>query len=139
MDQTGGEGRYAECGGFLYLLEQITCRDGERWPLVGVLPGESYPTDSLQRFGYLSLIAETDSLLFRAGESPPAHEFHYWEASQPGDGLCAVKPSGKTWRCAYATPSLYAGFPHLHLAGELPLARRFVEAAFHYKEHGTWT
>ena len=124
----------AECGGFLYLLETLTDQSGQNWPMAGVLPGGSEPTDSLRRFGYLRLRSETDSLLFRAGEQVPAHEFHYWEADRFGDDLTAEKPSGKTWRCGYSGPTLYAGFPHLHLGGPVPLAERFVEAAIRYKE-----
>jgi len=124
----------AECGGFLYLLQTMEDRDGNTWPMAGVLPGGSHPTGSLQRFGYLYLSGENDSLLFRAGEPVPAHEFHYWEAQPFGADLRAEKPSGRTWRCGYTSSTLYAGFPHLHLDGELPLARRFVEAAVRYKE-----
>ena len=124
----------AECGGFLYLLGSLTDAAGQTWPMAGVLPGGSVPTDSLRRFGYLRLWSETDSLLFRAGEQVPAHEFHYWEADRRGQDLRAEKPSGKTWQCGYTGPGLYAGFPHLHLGGTLPLAERFAEAAVRYKE-----
>ncbi len=124
----------AECGGFLYLLEQLTDKQGQTWPMAAVFPGGSRTTGSLRRFGYLYLTAERDSMLFRTGERIPAHEFHYWEADRFGSDLMAEKPSGRTWRCAYTGPGLYAGFPHLHLAGPLPLARRFVDAAVGYKE-----
>ena len=124
----------AECGGFLYLLEHITDRSGQIWPMTAVLPGGSHGTGSLQRFGYLHLKAETDSLLFRAGEAVPAHEFHYWEAERCGQDLIAEQPSGRIWRCACSSPTLYAGFPHLHMGGPIPLAQRFVAAAMEYKE-----
>ena len=136
---TGGMPTVAECGGFLYLMETLEDRDCGVWPMAGVLPGGSKPTDSLQRFGYLHLTAPADSLLFRAGEKVSAHEFHYWEAAPFGADLRAEKPSGRSWQCAYATPTLYAGFPHLPLGGALPLARRFVEAAVRYKENTPWT
>lgn len=124
----------AECGGFLYLLEKLKDDGGREWPMAAALPGESFPTGSLRRFGYLTLTADADSLLFRAGEPVPAHEFHYWEADRPGADLLAEKPSGRAWRCGFASPTLYAGFPHLHLGGPLPLAARFVRAALRYKE-----
>ena len=130
----GGLPTVAECGGFLYLLEELTNQSGQTWPMTAALPGGSHGTGALRRFGYLHLTAEKESLLFRAGEAVPAHEFHYWEADCCGQDLIAVKPSGWTWRCAYTGPTLYAGFPHLHLGGSLPLAQRFVEAAMEYKE-----
>lgn len=108
----------AECGGFLYLQESLEDDWGGVWPMAGVLPGNGYKTDRLQRFGYKTLTAE-DSLLFRAGEAVPVHEFHYWDCTQP-------VPVFKE--------NLYAGFPHLHFGGELPLAKRFVEGAVRWRK-----
>ncbi len=128
----------AECGGFLYLLERLQDGSGREWPMAGSFPGGSFPTGSLRRFGYLTLTGREDSLLFRQGEPVPAHEFHYWEAEETGDALLAEKPSGRTWHCGYVSPSLYAGFPHLHLGGPAPLAGRFAEAAVRYREGHVW-
>ena len=118
----------AECGGFLYLQDELEDINGETHPMCGALPGHGFRTERLVRFGYLTLQAEKDSLLFRAGEEIPAHEFHYWDSTACGEDLRAEKKNGKNWRCGYAAANLYAAFPHLHLAGELPLAERFVKA-----------
>ena len=132
----GGVPTVAECGGFLYLQQALSDPQGDSFPMAGALPGEGYATSRLQRFGYLTLSAREDSLLLRAGEQLPAHEFHYWESTCPGEGLQAGKAWGKSWRCCFVSPTLYAGFPHLHFGGALPLARRFADAAQHYgKEH----
>ena len=98
------------------------------------LPGAGFRTNALQRFGYLWLTAEEDSLLFRKGERIPAHEFHYWDCTENGSDLLAEKPNGKTWRCGFVGKTLYAAFPHLHLGGELPLSRRFAEACVKYAD-----
>ena len=116
----------AECGGFLYLLSSLEDAEGAAHPMCGVLPGAGVRTGRLQRFGYAWLETDTDSMLFRAGERVPVHEFHYWDSTQNGSDLRAVKPNGRQWSCAFATPRLYAGFPHLPLGGETPLAERFV-------------
>ena len=118
----------AECGGFLYLQQTLENERKESCPMCACLPGAGFRTDRLQRFGYQWLVAEEDSLLFRRGESVPAHEFHYWDCTENGSDLRVEKPNGKTWRCGYTGKSLYAAFPHLHLGGELPLAKRFAEA-----------
>ena len=124
----------AECGGFLYLLESLESSQGEAWPMVGLVAGNGYRTKSLVRFGYLDLTASEDSLLFRSGEVIPAHEFHYWESTECGTGLVARKRNGRQWKCAVTSPTLYAGFTHLHLDGALPLAQRLVDAATRYRE-----
>ena len=116
----------AECGGFLYLQTTLEDAEGTVQPMCGVLPGAGVQTSRLQRFGYAWLETDTDSMLFRAGERVPVHEFHYWDSTQNGSDLRAVKPDGRKWSCAFATPRLYAGFPHLPLGGETPLAERFV-------------
>ena len=123
----------AECGGFLYLQQSLEDAEGHSFPQCGALPGHGFKTERLQRFGYLTLRAPLDSLLFRAGEKFPAHEFHYWDSTENGAALCAEKADGRTWRCGFATPSLYAAFPHLHFGGEKPLAERFVKACEQWK------
>lgn len=134
----------AECGGFLYLGRRLAGSDGIRYPMAGVLPGTAEKQSRLVRFGYSKLRAETDSLLFRAGEEIPAHEFHYWDSTENGDGLQAEKPGaswagvspsgrGRVWRCCWVTDSLYAGFPHLYFAGRPELVERFVQAAASYQ------
>ena len=118
----------AECGGFLYLQQNLEDMEGERWPMCAALPGEGFRTDRLRRFGYLTMKAGEDSLLFRTGEEVPAHEFHYWDSSENGSAFSARKADGRSWRCGFAGEKLYAAFPHLHFNGTLPMAERFVEA-----------
>jgi len=118
----------AECGGFQYLTESL---DGQ--PMVGALPGKSYETGKLVRFGYLTLTAKRDNLLCGAGESIPAHEFHYWDSEHPGDGFTARKPSGKQWDCAFSTDTLYAGYPHFHFAANPQFAVHFYRACLKEK------
>ena len=123
----------AECGGFMYLHEQLEGDDGTTLPQVGAISGTSYKTPKLGRFGYIDITAQYDGLLADAGESLPAHEFHYWDSDNPGSAFSAKKPqSNRSWECAFSTPSLYAGYPHLYLPGRPAAARRFVEACAHW-------
>ena len=128
----------AECGGFLYLQKSLEDERGAPWPMVGALDGAGFRTRRLQRFGYGELTARGDSLLLRAGEKAPFHEFHYWDCTQNGEAFLAAKPtSDRSWLCGAAGESLYAAFPHLHFGGKLPFAERFVQKAKEWKEkHG---
>ena len=128
----------AECGGFLYLGTLLASPEGERFPMAGVLPGEAADAGRLIRFGYAELRADRDSLLFRAGESIPVHEFHRWDSTETGTAFLMKKPlADSAWRAGFATDSLYAAFPHLYFAGNPLLAERFVAAAENYgAEHG---
>ena len=123
----------AECGGFLYLGQSLTDAEGQSWPMVGVLPGEAKDAGRLVRFGYAALSADSDSMLFRAGESFPIHEFHHWDSTANGVALAAKKPvGGAEWRCGFVNEHFYAGFPHLYWAGT-PLPQRFAAAAENYR------
>ena len=125
----------AECGGFLYLGQNLQGTDGGSYPMAGCLPGDGVYTSRLVRFGYSQLTANEDSLLFRTGEAVPVHEFHYWDSTENGDSLTAVKPlTGRSWRCGFTNRRLYAAFPHLYFPGNPELAARFVQAAREYGE-----
>ena len=131
----GGMPTVAECGGFLYLHEHLQDSEGVDQPLVGVFSWSARNTGKLGRFGYVTLTAQKDGLLCRAGEGFPAHEFHYWDSERPGADLHAQKPgSSRSWDCAWHTPTLYAGFPHFHFRACLEAARRFVSACARYQE-----
>jgi len=119
---SGGLPTIAECGGFMYLTRGIS---GER--AVGIFDTDCENSGKLRRFGYVTLTARSDSLLFTAGDTVRAHEFHYWDAGDPGDALDAVKPNGKSWRCAHVSDTLYAGYPHLYLPSAPYCAERFID------------
>ena len=129
---TGGIPCIAECGGFMYLTEHIAGA-----PMVGLLPGGCEDKGRLVRFGYVELTARRDNLLCRAGESIRGHEFHHWDADDPGDGFTARRDSGRSWDCVVATPTLYAGFPHFHLCANPTFARNFYQACLTEKHRHT--
>ena len=125
---------YAECGGFMYLMEGY--KDNETvFPWVGAVQGTCWMTDRLVRFGYVNMTANTDNVLCRAGDSIPAHEFHYSDSDQNGSAFTAQK-AGKTtaWPVAQANATLYAGYPHLHLWGNIGFADNFVKACVRYQQ-----
>ena len=80
--------------------------------MAGVLPGPGVKAGRLVRFGYATLTARADSLLFRAGEQFPVHEFHHWDSTENGTALTAAKANGRQWACGFANEHFYAGFPH---------------------------
>ena len=126
----------AECGGFLYLGQTLEDDAGTAHPMAGVLPGEGFRVGRLVRFGYAALTPQADSMLFRAGEPVPVHEFHHWDSTCNGTAFAAQKANGRHWDCGFANGHLYAGFPHLYWAGT-PLPQRFVTAAAQYAQTKT--
>ena len=118
----------AECGGFMYLTERIA--DAK---MVGVIHGNCTDMKKLVRFGYAEFSAAEDSLLFEPGNSVRGHEFHHWDATLPGEALTAKKPTGRGWKCAYTTDTLYAGYPHLYFMSNPKLAERFIQKCYERK------
>ena len=81
---------HAECGGLLYLCEEL---DGA--PMCGVLPARGGMTERLT-LGYRDAVALADSSLFTAGERVTGHEFHRC-AVRPRPGADPV-PAAWRWR-----------------------------------------
>ena len=132
----------AECGGFMYLHEEMEDADGNVWKLVGRIHGKTFPTGKLVRFGYVNLqrspdenpiseFKEQKSLAnswILPGENIRAHEFHYWDSTDSGNDCLAVKPDGKRrWECMHLEENLVAGYPHLYYPSCKEFAERFVE------------
>jgi len=126
---------YAECGGLMYLTDTITDLDGQRHPMVGLLPGHSVMTRQRLTLGYRQAQAAGDSWLLSAGETVRGHEFHYsrWEERPadlppayyllPRSGEGEARPDGAK------VGNLWASYVHLHFWGKPELASRFVRAA----------
>lgn len=119
----------AECGGFMYLTEQI-----EGKAMAGIFDGTCSNRGRLVRFGYITLTAQKDNLLCKAGEQIRAHEFHHYDAEDPGDAFLAQKKKGKPWECVHAGETMYAGYPHLPFYSNLKFAENFLNAAAKYRE-----
>lgn len=74
----GGMPTIAECGGFLLLHKTLT-----GVPMADICGGTAQMGSRLKQFGYITLTANSDSLLCRQGETLTAHEFHYAQSTQP--------------------------------------------------------
>ena len=118
----------AECGGFMYLTESIA-----GFPMVGFLPGKSFDTGKLTRFGYVRLKAKRDTLLCKSGAEICGHEFHHWDSEDSGKSFTASKASGKSWECVHATDRLYAGYPHFHFYSNPDFAVSFYNTCLKEK------
>ena len=123
----GGMPCLAECGGFMYLHDELEDMEGVFHPMCGVIHAKAWRTNKLGRFGYVELTALTDGGLFSKGEKIKAHEFHYFESGDCGEDLLAEKPTGtRNWKCIHAEGSLVAGFPHLFYESDPDLIVRFL-------------
>jgi cobyrinic acid a,c-diamide synthase len=118
------EGRpvVAECGGLLYLVEEL---DGHR--MCGVLTATARMTDRLT-LGYRDARAPHDSVLAKAGTRVRGHEFHY-SAAIPGAGERAAWNVEGRGPEGFISGGVHASYLHLHWAAMPQVPRRLVFAA----------
>ena len=125
----------AECGGFMYLHEEMEGMDGKFYRTVGVIPGRAYRTPKLSRFGYVTLTQKKPALGREDFGAIPAHEFHYFDSENCGNDFHAAKPqSRRGWECIHGTDSMLAGFPHLYYYGNPKVPMAFLEKCLAYKK-----
>ena len=125
----------AECGGFMYLHEQMEDMDGISRKTCGVIPGKCFRTPKLTRFGYITLTAGQSVFGQNAEEigEIPAHEFHYFDSENCGNDFHAAKPLSKLgWDCIHSIDSLLAGYPHLYYYGNPGIPRAFLLKCMEY-------
>jgi hypothetical protein len=126
---------WAECGGYMYLLEELDDGQGGRWPMCAALPGRAVLRQRRAALGYRAARTLVPGP-FGSGTSVRGHEFHYSEyEGTPRPGL---RPGGLPGRrgCGRPGPGRRGGriFPRAPglqsadctgLCGRLPgLARR---------------
>jgi cobyrinic acid a,c-diamide synthase len=121
----GGLVTWAECGGLLWLGEQL---DGHR--LCGVIGTRGQMTDRLT-VGYRTATFRTATPLGPAATVVRGHEFHYSSLDPPGDALSFQGSNGGSAAHGggWASPTLLASYLHLHLAGTPQLATELVRTA----------
>lgn len=128
------EGRpiYAECGGMMYLSEQLRRGDGQVFPMTGVLPVEIEMTNRLVRFGYVEVELMRDCLLGTKGTALRGHSFHYSRSTAnrelPEAFHARYTLSGKNEVEGVVFRNVLASYIHLHFGGAPSMAAAFVNA-----------
>ncbi|NLI12547.1 MAG: cobyrinate a,c-diamide synthase [Peptococcaceae bacterium] len=126
----GGLHCYAECGGFMYLTESITVKNGEKHPMAGFFDGHTIMTDRLQRFGYVDIEFTGENVLGKEGQTARGHEFHHSlidGITYPTTYLVKSAFSGRQWHCGYRRANTLAAYAHIDFWGYPGLARHFLD------------
>ena len=108
---------YAECGGLMYLTDEIEGSD-----MAGFFKGKSFMTKRLQNFGYCQLTI--DKKLYGRELSINAHEFHKSYVELDEETIYTVEKKqydGKIlkWNCGYAKKNTLAGYAHINFMGNI--------------------
>jgi cobyrinic acid a,c-diamide synthase len=119
----------AECGGYMYLANSIETTDGERYEMVGIVPGSIKMQSHLSAIGYREITGISGNYLLRENEKARGHEFHYSTFHSINEISPAYKVKGvQTVSCeGYMIRNLVAGYTHLHFASCLTMVKNFVQ------------
>lgn len=125
----------AECGGFMYLNDEMEDQNGTSHKMVGSLRGKCFRTNGLVRFGYITVRSKESQLILEKNDTVRGHEFHYWNCTDNGNGCTATKTNLKTeYDCAVTGENLFAGFPHLYFYSNLNVPLNFLRKCVEYKK-----
>lgn len=118
---------YAECGGLMYLTEEIEDRDA-----VGFLNGKSYMTDRLQNFGYAEIEVSNKNSILPLGLKINCHEFHKSAVASEEEKIYTLTKtiydgSLKQWNCGYNKNNTLAAYGHVHFFGNLEMLKALLE------------
>jgi cobyrinic acid a,c-diamide synthase len=131
---------YAECGGLLYLSQQLTTAHGSVYPMLGILPLKMEMTSKLVDFGYVTVTFTQDCLLGPRGTIIRGHSFHYSRICSDCEVATSYQVgfslSGKQQREGFTHGSVLASYVHLHFGANPVVARHFV-GAIRQKEAAT--
>jgi len=125
---------YAECGGFIYLQQNLTDLQGNTHEMLGVLPGDVKMTSKLHNFGYYEIEAQRDNMLCETGGKINAHFFRRSVSDREGDCFKAIKQNGRAFPCIVSEGNVFAGYQHLHFWGNPSFAMNFISACAAYKK-----
>lgn len=121
---------YAECGGLMYLCEQLVDFEEQTYPMVGVIPTTAVMGKRLT-LGYRRAIALCDSLFFNAGESIWGHEFHRSQlTSAPQKPIFDLQSSLEGWHL----DNIHASYVHLHFGEALTIPQKFLDRCLQFSK-----
>ncbi len=113
-----GKPIYAECGGLLYALESLADKEGNRAPMLGLLPGHAALQSKLAGLGMQSVELPEGELR--------GHTFHHSRMETPLPPLAHGhrQRDGKPGEAVYRVGRLTASYLHLYFASNPEAAAR---------------
>jgi cobyrinic acid a,c-diamide synthase len=128
---------YAECGGLMYLCDQIVDFNDRSYPMVGIFSTTAVMGKKLT-LGYRQLTALQNSLLFNTGDRVWGHEFHRSTLTDaPAQPLYMLE--GYESKSIFAPEGwsqqrVQAAYTHLHFGARPNLVDRFVDHCHEFSQ-----
>jgi cobyrinic acid a,c-diamide synthase len=125
---------YAECGGLMYLCQQLKIFSDQTFPMVGTIPTTAVMGSRLT-LGYRRAIALQDRPLLTQGTIVHGHEFHRSHLQDtPTTPLFELHSTGlPTTYEGWCDRNLHASYLHLHWGVMPELSDRFVQQCANFR------
>jgi cobyrinic acid a,c-diamide synthase len=134
---------YAECGGFMYLCEELHA-DGVSYPMAGVFPLATSLCARPQGLGYAEATVIGENVFHPVGTALKGHEFHYsrcldatrvtGHGGKPEFVLKMTRGAGMLDGLdGVVSNNTFAAYTHIHALGATHWAVNFVQAAAAFK------
>lgn len=121
---------YAECGGYMYLMEKMKDFEGKAHEMCGVFRGTAAMTKKLQMVGYVEAELLTDGVLGKKGMKLKGHEFHFSE-EEKGEKQRPYRfhkmRNDDEYNAGQQRRNAIGSYLHLHFLGCPEAAKNFVE------------
>lgn len=126
-----GKPVYAECGGFMYLMQQLHTETGV-YPMADVFAMQCRMELRLRSLGYREVVTSRSSLLGPAGTRFRGHEFHYSTIARDDAKAGAVYAmqgrNAARQSEGYQRQAALGSYVHAHFGSNPALAAAFVRA-----------
>lgn len=122
---------YAECGGYMYLMEGLRDFEEKTHAMCGVFSGLAAMTNKLQMVGYVEAELLEDTVLGKAGTKLHGHEFHFSEdTTEKKERPIHFRKlrNDATYFGGQSHKNAIGSYLHLHFLGCPAAAENFVEA-----------
>jgi len=136
---------YAECGGFMYLCQNLLSIQGEKREMAGVFPFDTRMQDKRFSLGYREIRFIGDTPIAAAGMSARGHEFHYSrlinDAPRP-PGIRQVYEAADKSDQGRSSPGwivkqTLGSYVHLHFRSYPAIGDYFADACRNFKNKNT--
>jgi len=130
---------YGECGGFMYLCDELIDLNNHRYRMSGCFPFATRMFARLKALGYREITLTRNTVIGNSGMTLRGHEFHYSELinlSREASTAYSISDRSGMDKApeGYVIHHTLGSYNHLHFGSQPDAARCFVENCRMYRQ-----
>lgn len=127
---------FAECGGLMYLMQELVDSEKRLFKMVGIFKGKSFMADKLQALGYAETKTIKNNILSRKGQTNRVHLFHWSCLSNrqnEKNSAFSLEKDNKVFYDGLISKNVLATYSHFHFASNINFAKNFIKSCREFK------